>query len=123
MPKPELKDLLRSELQARYGHSSYALHALHAHPALFAPLRRPRFPIVLCHGTPGRAARAACAELSARGFCRAVRARRARAGRVPEDAGAQLEERARDLRNTVGAEVFVTSVPPCVSLLRPSLPH
>jgi hypothetical protein len=54
-PKPELKHPSPAELQTRYEHSSDALHALLAHPALFAPLRRPRFPIILCHGTPGRA--------------------------------------------------------------------
>jgi hypothetical protein len=58
MPKPELKDPSPAELQTRYGHSS---DALLAHLAIFAPLRRPRFPIVLCHGAPGRAARARCA--------------------------------------------------------------
>jgi hypothetical protein len=47
------------------GHSSDALHAPLAHPTLFAPLRRPRLPIVLCHCEPGRAARARSAELSA----------------------------------------------------------
>jgi hypothetical protein len=64
-PKLELKDPSPADLQTRCGHSSDALHALLAHPALFPPLRRPRFPIVLCHGEQGRAARAACAELSA----------------------------------------------------------
>jgi hypothetical protein len=54
-PKPEVKDPSPAELQTRYGHSSHALHALLAHPALFAPLRRPCLPIILCHGTPGRA--------------------------------------------------------------------
>jgi hypothetical protein len=84
----------RSRRPSRFSRrSSDALH-----PAPFAPLRRPRLPIVLCYGEPGRAAaRAGCAELSAQGFCRAARVRRARAGRVPEDAGALLEARARDL--------------------------
>jgi hypothetical protein len=94
-PKPELKGLSPAELQTRYGHSSDALYALLAHPALFAPLRRPRFSIVLCHGARGRGARAWCVELSVQGLCRAVRVRRARAGRVLEDAGALLEEHAR----------------------------
>jgi hypothetical protein len=64
-PKPELKDASPAELQTRCGHSSDALRVLLAHPTLFAPLRRPRFSIVLCHGEPGRAARARSAELSA----------------------------------------------------------
>jgi hypothetical protein len=115
-PKPELKHPSPAELQTRYGHSSDTLHALLAHPAHLAPLQRPRFPIVLCHGESYGPCHP-CAELSAQGLCRAVWIRRARAGRVPEDAGHYWKNVLEILRNTVVAEVFVTSVPPCVSPL------
>jgi hypothetical protein len=77
-PKPDLKALVLRAARAPRD------------PVLFAPLRRPRFPIVLCHGAPGCAARAACVELTAQGLCRDVRA-----GRVPEHAGSLFPERAQ----------------------------
>jgi hypothetical protein len=86
MPKPDLKTVVRRAARAARAPRD---------PLLFAPLRRPRFPVFLCHGEPYGPGHP-CAELSAQDVCRAVRVRRARAGRVPENAGALLEERPRD---------------------------
>jgi hypothetical protein len=48
-PKPP-KDPPKDELERRYAHSNDTIHQLLRNPVLFDPLRRPRHPIVLCHG-------------------------------------------------------------------------
>jgi hypothetical protein len=121
-PKPKLKpkstlglkELSSAELQTQYGHSSDALHALLAHSALFAPLRRPRFPIVLCHGGPCVPCHP-CAELSVQG-CEGLYGFDVRGPAAFRKMQVhQWKNVLEILCNTVGAEVFVTSVPPCVS--------
>lgn len=54
--KPK-KEPRKRDLKELYGHSDDTLHKLLINPALYDPLRRPRFPVVLCHGTLHRVAR------------------------------------------------------------------
>jgi hypothetical protein len=55
LPKPKAdkekeKQPSVEELRKRYTRVDDQIHQLLINPALYAPLRRPRYPIVLCHG-------------------------------------------------------------------------
>jgi hypothetical protein len=52
--KPEPPPPTVEELKARYPRVDDTIHQLLVNPALYDPVRRPRYPIVLCHGDYSR---------------------------------------------------------------------
>jgi hypothetical protein len=89
---------------------------------LFAPLRRPRFPIVLCHGAPGHAARVRSRSSARRCFVGLYGFDVRGPVAFPKMQVHYWNNVLEILRDTVGAEVFVTSVPPCMSRLLSTSP-
>jgi hypothetical protein len=123
-PEPELKDPSPAELQTRYGHSSDALHALLAHPG--SSRRSGARASPSSSATVRRAAlRVRRARSSARRGCVGLYGFDVRGPAAFPRMQVHYWKNVLDiLRNTFGAEVFVTSVPPCVSppsLMSPAL--
>lgn len=110
VPKEEPK---KRDLQEMYGHSNDILHKLLLNPALYNPLRPPRYPVVLCHGALGcshELERPLTCLLGLYGFD--VRG----PSSFPKLQMHYWNNVLQILRKRVGAEVIVTAVPGYVLL-------